>query len=68
MATPKDFWYITTRGEEFAAVYGADHAKNPTPTPGEDPKYLFATMSEAINYASKNYVALGIIIDPDLDR
>lgn len=64
----RDAWYITRRSDtgQYAAVFVNNYDPENPPGPPSDPKYLFDTLGEAINYASKNYVTLGIVLDPNL--
>jgi len=69
MAKGFDRWYITRRGSDgrFAAIFQPDHRADPRPDPEQcEEKYLFATLGEAVNYASRNYVSDGIVLDENL--
>lgn len=61
-----DYWYITRAGERFAAIYATDYRKPPPSAEGLSDKYLFDSLADAVNYASKNYASRGVVLDESL--
>ena len=63
-----DFWMIKkTETGKYATVYGESFKKDPDPdVEGLESKYIFETFPDALFYASKNYVTLGVILHSNI--